>query len=605
MSTRRLILAMLTAWTVGTSVVHAGNLDRTTEGQDVTVTISSPFSNIPPGGCVPFRVSIRNDRNEPGTWQLTFQGIANVSSLGATVYQQDLSVGPNTTANFEVLAPLPAVSADRGNTVLNVGILGPGFNPNSNRNFFAYFYTNNPGSRSPFTVIGNDVLGPIGLGPMTSYCKKAGHEFYGSDVDIDRLPSDWKAYSGVAALILKDSGWLGLNSAQRGAICDYVSQGGHLTLITAEDPVAKAPELQLPGSDGKPGPYGFGAITLIQSAVSPPEPLTLYMASQDNPLNSAYNVDDNFSTWGLRKTAGEIAISGAFILSFVVLFGSLVGPVNLFVFARGSKRFRLFWTTPLISIIACLALIIGILFTDGIGGSGKQMIVFYSLPGVNREAVIQEQVARTAVLFANHWHNDQDYLMTPVSPHAMDDALAPAGRRVYGPRSNLDNSPDVYRQAGHEYSGNWFRSRSIQGQYLQAVHPSRSALTVLNPQALNASGDAPVVLSSFPQELTQVFLIDSRRQYWTCGPLEPGRKKTCVASTLTEFNTFWNRASVNAGGKLEPFLNKVRNQSGMFYATGLPSASETLATLGEIRWQVATGLYLGPWVNSPTEETTP
>ena len=415
--------AILIAALAPSRAAGPGNLNRVTNGQDVQVSISSPFSDLPPGGCVPYQVTIRNDRNVAGTWHMNFQGTANTSSLGATALEEDLSVAPNASGTFDLLVPLPVVSAERGGTSLNVGVDGPGFNTGYG-NFFAYFYTNNTSVRSPFTLIGHEVLGTVGTSPLEAYDKTKGSEFYGSIVEVKSLPSDWRGYAGVASFILSDTEWLALSATQREAVCDYVAQGGHLSLFTTQNIEARTPELQLPEPDGQPGPYGFGTISLVFSVSFPPEPETLRSVIDEHPAASAQNVDEGFSSWDLRQMVGTIAVSGAFILTFVVLFGSLVGPINLFVFARGKNRIRLFWTTPLISLAACLALIAGILLTDGLGGSGKQMIAIFSLPGTHREAVVQEQVARTAVLFSNAWRSDQNYLITPVSAQAMADAQA-------------------------------------------------------------------------------------------------------------------------------------------------------------------------------------
>ncbi|HEY0256257.1 MAG TPA: hypothetical protein VGC39_02350 [Candidatus Methylacidiphilales bacterium] len=599
---------LLFVFAVGSAVFAAGilsgravgQLDRTTNGQDVAVALTSPFADFPPGGCVPYKVNIRNDRTAPGTWHLLFQGEANGSTVGATVFEKDLSVAPNSSASFDLVVPVPVVT-ETGNTTLNVGVTGPGFG-NSHGQFFAYIFSNTGNSRSAFAVIGAGVLGSIGSGPLESAYKDRSAAFYGSVVDPEALPSDWRAYSGVAILILKDNEWLGLSASQRESVRDYVSQGGHLTLFTSENPDLRTPELQLPTTDGKPGVYGFGTISLETTPSFPPDPSTLITVLDRNPASNAGNVDQSFSTWALRPMVGAIVVSAGFILSFVLLFGSLVGPINLFVFARGKHRFRLFWTTPLISLLASLALIVGILLTDGLGGKGVQMVAIYSLPAVNREVVIQEQVARTAVLFSNQWHSDQNYLITPVSDNAMKNALAADGGRTSGLRTTLGYSPDTYRQDGNEYFGNWFRSRSVCGQYLQAVRPSRSALTVLNPQALPSPGVAPVVLSSFPEELSQVFVVDNQGRYWTCSHLQPGRKETCTPSTEADFNPFWDKACADAGGKLRPFLSRVRDRAGCFYATGLPSSDERLATLNEIRWRVDQGIYLGQWVASTAPE---
>ncbi len=402
--------------------------------------------------------------------------------------------------------------------------------------------------------------------------------------------------SGVGKVLLRDGEWLALDPAQRQALCDYVAQGGGLTLFTsADDPATRIPQLQLPTPDGAPGAYGFGVLSVESTPAFPPDAATVASSIESNHAAAAETTDLQFASWGLRGRVGSITLHSGFIVSFVVLFGVLIGPVNLFLFARGRNRFRLFWTTPAISILASVALIAGILLTDGLGGEGRQFLVVYSLPAIHREAVLQEQIARTAVLFSSRWHSDQDYVITPVSQRAFDNASEEPGYRAYSPHASLASSPDTFVQIGSDYSGAWFRSRSVCGQYLQAMRPSRSALTVLNPNAL-ARGEAPVVLSSFPQELARLYVIDAQGRPWTSDHVLPGQRATCTAAQPTDFRQFWTSACSDAGGRLQPLLDRAFNRPGCFYAVGPPAAGQALATLGEIHWGPAQGLYLGPWV---------
>ncbi len=216
--------------------------------------------------------------------------------------------------------------------------------------------------------------------------------------------------------------------------------------------------------------------------------------------------------------------------------------------------------------------------------------------------MIQEQTARTAVLFSNRWHNDQDYLISPVSDSSMNNAAAPAGYRGYSPRASLAAESDTYLQIGHDYSGNWFRSRSVTGQYMQAMRPSRSSLTVLNAAAVNDGKEPPTVLSSFPGILARVFLIDEQGRVWTCQEVAPGRKQACVASTKEVCSDFWTNTCGDAGGKLRPLLAAAGNHAGFFYAYGAPDPSESLSTTSEIHWEPVQGIYLGPWVAAPATE---
>ena len=84
----------------------------------------------------------------------------------------------------------------------------------------------------------------------------------------------------------------------------------------------------------------------------------------------------------------------------LVLFGILVGPVNLFVLAKSGRRHRLFITTPLISLGASLLLILLIIFQDGFGGRGMRRVLMEVRPDAGQNAAFlhQEQIARTGIL---------------------------------------------------------------------------------------------------------------------------------------------------------------------------------------------------------------
>jgi len=584
----------------GNLAAATSTIDRTDNGDGVSTTFTSPFSDLPPGGCVPYEVTIRNDRNAAGTWRVTFQASATIAPTGPTYYEQDLTVAPNATGVFDLAVPLPPVG-EHGNPTLSIGIRGPGYKDSVDP-FFGYVYSNSSNSSMPFCVIGNDVLGNAGTGPLESFYKGTSETYYGSAIQASSMPTDWRALTGVARIILRDSEWLSLNSSQRGAIGDYIAQGGHLVLLTSDNLDTRVPQLQLPTPDGKPGAYGFGQVAVQNVTAFPPDVTVLQNLIEHDTANPARQIDFDFSTWGLRDKVGSFTVHTGLILSFVLVFGAVIGPVNLFVFARGKNRFRLFWTTPLISILASAALIVGILITDGLGGTGKQLITLFSLPDANRAAVIQEQVARTAVLFSNRWHNDQDYFISPVSDTSMNNAAASAGYRGYTPRANLAAESDTYLQIGHDYSGNWFRSRSVSGQYLQAMRPSRSSLTVLNAAAVNDGKEPPIVLSSFPGILARVFVIDHQGHVWTCEGVAPGRKQTCATATKEAYSDFWANTCGDAGGKLRPLLTAAANHAGYFYAYGAPDPSEGLSTTSEIRWEPVTGIYLGPWVAAPATE---
>jgi len=218
--------------------------------------------------------------------------------------------------------------------------------------------------------------------------------------------------------------------------------------------------------------------------------------------------------------------------------------------------------------------------------------------------VVQEQIARTAVLFSTRWHANQDYIINPISNPTVDSSPAGHGFRYYS-RSPRSESNWDYSLENGTYSGDWFSSRAIEAQYLETVRPSRATLSVLNADELAAASAAPVVLSSYPQRLDRVYLIDDAGHYWTCSDLDPGRKATCTASNVGDFAEFWTVACKNAGGKLRPVLNRAQGRVGCFYATGSVPEESRLATLAEIHWLSSPGIFLGDWVGIRNGETAP
>jgi len=95
---------------------------------------------------------------------------------------------------------------------------------------------------------------------------------------------------------------------------------------------------------------------------------------------------------------GQVRLQSGLIFGFILIFALVVGPLNLFVFASGKNRPRLFWTTPLISLIGAGLLAALMIVQDGFGGTGARTTLAVLLPQDKKMAVIQEQVSRTGIL---------------------------------------------------------------------------------------------------------------------------------------------------------------------------------------------------------------
>src|SRR5690606_21574539 len=88
------------------------------------------------------------------------------------------------------------------------------------------------------------------------------------------------------------------------------------------------------------------------------------------------SIASDFSTsWPLQQSYGSQEFRYGLFIGVLVLFAIIVGPVNLFVFAKVGKRHRLFITTPIISLATSLLLVGLIILQDGFGGSGFRRVL--------------------------------------------------------------------------------------------------------------------------------------------------------------------------------------------------------------------------------------
>ena len=99
----------------------------------------------------------------------------------------------------------------------------------------------------------------------------------------------------------------------------------------------------------------------------------------------ARSIDDSASErrHGLGDDARRwvtISLNAPLLIGFILVFAVLVGPVNLFWLADASRRHRLFWSTPLISVAASLLLVGVIALQDGFGGSGERVMATLLVP---------------------------------------------------------------------------------------------------------------------------------------------------------------------------------------------------------------------------------
>jgi len=310
-----------------------------------------------------------------------------------------------------------------------------------------------------------------------------------------------------------------------------------------------------------------------------PEPLATLItmgSSQIARLGLALKTD-----WPMLAAMGELKPNRPLILGFVLVFAALVGPVNLFGFAPAARRHRMFWTTPLISLGGSLVLIAVIFLQEGAGGTGRRFTMVRLFPETHEALVWQEQVSRTGLLIGGGFWLNEDALAIPMQ------------------LNGIRNQRCVLAVDGRNYSGDWFKNRSIQAQRFAAVRSTRAALTLLGP---DASG-APTVVSSMESTLETLIVVDEHGGFWRGDNVRTGEKATLHAVDRKESTRIWEDAVASARqASMREALDTVnrapaekgRPPAARFFASVTHPKGEPMETLRSIRWVEDRVVYLGP-----------
>ncbi len=464
-----------------------------------------------------------------------------------------------------------------------------------------------PAAAFSILLTANDVARFNRLRPSS----RGSNEEFATEFDPAQLPADWRAFAGLDYLSMTSQEWLALVPEVRSAVLQWVESGGVVTVYTAGE--NERSTLQFPS----PGPiHGCGLLrnftwdlksldnphlqseypANLKSDVASPHPQLQNLRQTGTATHRSYNEryyygsdpdpEASYKTrWEvLSRAMGERSFSMWQVGLILVIFGILVGPVNLFVFAKPGRRHRLFWTTPLISLAASLLLIGYILLSDGTGGHGVRTSIAYVNPTAATVTLRQEQICRTGLLFGGAFTLEEPAVVAPVV--LMDSRWT----RLKAGYSR--GSAQQFSLRDMTWAGDWFQSRSEQAQSIQMVRSSRGRL-----ELASAAGAPPELRSSLAYPLDVVFFADEKEVWKSTEALKTGGLVKMQKSDLKEFqmalgkHLFANHPSLTEMQKgLLP---------GHFYALTTHPSAEMITSLKAIDWQENHTLVWGPVVPSP------
>ena len=421
---------------------------------------------------------------------------------------------------------------------------------------------------------------------ISSAYSAAGNLDFAGDFNPKSMPTDWRAYMGQDVIMMTSHNWSQLDPGARTAILEWNRLGGHIIIYTSntsDDLATLHIDARQPGK--KNTLRSFGQITLtplpVSNRLDPATTQKLVQPRASRPATPhASLLTDYAGSWPLQITLGIKNFNTTFFILILLAFGILVGPVNLFVFAKAGKRHKLFITTPLISLGASALLIVIIMFQDGFGGRGHRLLLMEIQPDENKAYIIQEQVARTGVLLGNSFETSEPAVISPV-------ALSPSRwSRVVTDGTAPSSHTANHGNKGLDCGGDWFQSRSIHGHLLKTVRPTRGKIE-LSPRA-----GAPVLTSSFDFDLDALFYHTQDDTWWKTDALKKGNSVALIPSSETEFKRWLKAQSLRFARSNANHLNRISVEPGRFFT--ITENATSIDTYNSIKWLTTTTVMTGP-----------
>ncbi len=547
------------------------------------IKISSPFAVVPPRGYFPINVEVSNKSDKPSYW--TFK-----------VYSEDgysFGAGSSSKMSSEYTLECPSGEVMRYSYLVPVVTVLDYKRYQNNANI-SIEYSESGGflsenkletsiSESMPSLLMSEALHRVNGSVLSSEYKKSMGRSGGNRMDFDchflpsEMPTDWRAYSGFDSIMITPEDWGEMDSMAKRALLDWCKMGGELIVYKR----AEALSIEAVGIP-KVGAFGWGRVSEETVGSRLKLDAKRFIDKVKSNPNANRDLAENYqASWSLKKVFGERPFNIAPLIIILLLFAILVGPVNLFVFAKEGRRHRLFFTTPLISIITTLLLFIVILVQDGIGGTGIQRSLVEIDSGNHTMYGSQEQICRTGMLLKTQFEMDAPAVIDPVML-ARDNNWA----RV---KANNEGGKCQYKlqltsSMKTELSGDWFLSRTESGHLIHYKKPTRQGIDVIKE-----SGGL-YALSSLKPEMKTFFYRSADNTYWKASSLKQGIKKKLDQVTAKEFRTWLNNERA-----LFDQTNQKRirsdNRPNRYYASC--EDWDSLSTHPDIKWNDKTALICG------------
>ena len=543
---------------------------------DTHVEVLALFTKPSSGGFFPVRLKIANNLRNDRAIHLDFKSSINYDGRIQCQSSFDFSAPAGKTITRDLMIPLCGGSTSYGNMATVQASLSGSLGTATNT-------IRSQDGNGPSVLLSETLFTPNASTLDAESRKKSsggygGREF-AAKFSPKQLPDDWLAFSGYDSVLMTDTDWSNAAAGARNAIISWMTLGGQLVIYSTSNPSL--------ASLGIPQATSFGSCTIrpipVDLKLNPTE--TLNLVSNLNPVKTrnTATTSDFSSGWPLQAHFGSQGFRYTLFIAVLVIFGILVGPINLFVLAKSGQRHRLFFTTPLISLSTSLILIALIIFQDGFGGSGMRRVLMEVRPDAGQNAAFmhQEQISRTGIMTNARFTVDPACLFLPMP-------IAESRWARFTTNSDSRGSFNLQPGGGKmDANGDWWQSRSEHGHALSAVVATRGRI--------ERGADSKVLVSTFDFPIESLYFLDESNHWFhaesiTTGkpfsltPIDAAKAKSAIAKERTAFSI-----------RNRQLLERAENRPNHFIA--LTGQAPGINTHPGIRWQETRTVITGPILN--------
>lgn len=539
---------------------------------DSNVEVLALFSKPSPGGFMPVRVKLSNNLKNDRAAYLNFESTTNYSSGSHTASEFDFQAPAGKSVTQDILVPICPAGTNSDWSQLTVrlgGSLGEGSNQMSSSS----------DGKQPAVLLSEALFTPNASsldGALTSTSRYGGKTEFAAKFDPKQLPDSWLAFSGYDSVIMTDLDWTNTPSSSRNAILSWVRNGGQLVIFTTGSGDLKSMGIHEEAS------YGSILLRTIPNDLKLDPKATIALVSKDNPNKprDAALKNDFDGRWPLQNHFGAQTFRYGLFIAVLILFAIIVGPVNLFVFAKSGQRHKLFITTPIISLAASALLIALIIIQDGFGGSGARRVLMEVRPDGDQNAayIHQEQFCRTGVLTGSRFTIPELCDFSPVP-------IAASRWARFTSSSAANGTYNLQPQDGKlKVSGDWFQSRSEHGHSLTTVISTRGRIERTdNPLALVSTFDFPI---------ESLFYHAADGQWFRANQIATGKRFTLTPVDAAMVVPVLKKEITTYSDRNRDILKRVSERRNCYVA--LTGEAPGVPTHPGIRWKETRTVITGP-----------